>query len=75
MRTIPDDPANPERASAIKTASTRVTLIVAIVLAIAKLAGWVVTGSMALLASAIDALVDTGASVVTLLGVRYAQRP
>ena len=30
---------------------------------------------MVLLASAIDALVDTGASVVTLLGVRYAEQP
>ena len=75
MRTIPDDPNSAERASAIKTASTRVTLIVAVLLAIAKLAGWVVTGSMALFASAIDALVDTGAGIVTLLGVRYAQRP
>ena len=27
------------------------------------------------MASAIDALVDTGASVVTLLGVRYAEQP
>ena len=75
MRTIPDDPKGAERAPAIKTGATRVTLIVAVLLAIAKLAGWVVTGSMALFASAIDALVDTGAGIVTLLGVRYAQRP
>jgi ferrous-iron efflux pump FieF len=75
MRTIPDNPTGAEQASVIKTASTGVTLIVAVLLAIAKLAGWLVTGSMALLASAIDAAVDTGASIVTLLGVRYAQRP
>jgi cation diffusion facilitator family transporter len=75
MRTIPENPTGAEQASVIKTASTGVTLIVAVLLAIAKLAGWLVTGSMALLASAIDAAVDTGASIVTLLGVRYAQRP
>src|SRR5271157_2515405 len=75
MRTIPDDPESAERASAIKTRVTRVTLIVAALLVIAKLAGWLVTGSIVLLASAIDELVDTGASVVTFVGVRYAQRP
>lgn len=74
-RTIPDDLYGAERAAAIKTVSTRVTLVTAIFLAAAKLLGWLVTGSMALLASAIDALVDTGASIVTLLGVQYAQRP
>ena len=47
----------------------------ALLLVLAKTAGWVMTGSIALLASAVDALVDTGASLVTLLGVRYAQRP
>ena len=75
MRTIPDDPKGAERASAIKTAATRVTLVVAILLAIAKLTGWLVTGSIVLFASAIDALVDTGASIVTFLAVRYAERP
>jgi ferrous-iron efflux pump FieF len=75
MRPIPDSPKEAEQASSIKTVSTRVTLVVAAVLVVAKLAGWLVTGSMALLASAIDALVDTGASIVTLLGVQYAQRP
>jgi cation diffusion facilitator family transporter len=72
---IPDEPQGADQASAIKTVSTRVTLVVAALLVIAKLAGWVLTGSMALLASAIDALVDTGASIVTLMGVRYAQQP
>jgi ferrous-iron efflux pump FieF len=75
MRTIPDDPEQARRASVIKSVSTRVTLIVAILLSIGKLAGWLLTGSIVLLASAIDALVDTGASVVTLLGVQYAQQP
>jgi cation diffusion facilitator family transporter len=75
MRTIPDGPVAARRASAIKNASARATLVVAALLVLMKLAAWLVTGSMALLASAIDALVDTGASLVTLLGVRYAERP
>jgi cation diffusion facilitator family transporter len=33
------------------------------------------TGSVALLTSAVDALVDAGASAVTFAGVRYAERP
>ena len=74
MRAIPV-PEHATRAQALKTLSTRVTLAVALVLVVAKTAGWVMTGSIALLASAVDALVDTGASIVTLLGVRYAQRP
>ncbi len=75
MRTIPDDSEQARRATVIKSVCTHVTLIVAILLSIGKLAGWLITGSIVLLASAIDALVDTGASIVTLLGVRYAQQP
>jgi cation diffusion facilitator family transporter len=55
--------------------STRVTLFVAVLLVAVKLAAWLLTGSMSLLASAVDGAVDTGASVVTLLGVHYAQQP
>ena len=74
MRTSPAlDPT--ARASAIKNASARITLAVAVILVAAKLAAWLATGSMALMASAVDALVDTGASLVTLAGIRYAGRP
>ncbi len=75
MRTIPQGPSAATTVSAIKNASTKVTLIVAVLLVAAKVSAWLITGSMALLASAVDALVDTGASIVTLLGVRYAERP
>ena len=40
-----------------------------------KLAAWIVTGSVALLSSAMDGLVDTAASVATFFGVRCAERP
>ena len=75
MRPIPDHPEGAAEASALKNVSARITLVVAVLLVLVKLAGWLVTGSIALLASAVDSVVDTGASVVTLWGVHYAQRP
>ncbi len=63
------------RSQGLKNLSARVTLATAFVLTVVKLGGWLLTGSMALMASAVDSLVDAGASFVTLLGVRYAQRP
>jgi cation diffusion facilitator family transporter len=63
------------RSQGLKNLSARVTLAVAFALTAVKLGGWLLTGSMALMASAVDSLVDAGASFVTLIGVRYAQRP
>lgn len=40
-----------------------------------KLWAWIATGSIAMLTSAIDAIVDAGAAVATFVGVRYAARP
>lgn len=75
MRAIPKHPEDAAEASSLKNWSARITLVVAVLLVVAKLAAWLITGSMALLASAIDSLVDTGASTVTLLGVHYSQQP
>jgi ferrous-iron efflux pump FieF len=61
--------------SALRKLASRITLVVAIVLIVAKFAAWMGTGSIALLTSAVDAIVDAGASLVTYLGVRYADRP
>jgi cation diffusion facilitator family transporter len=55
--------------------ASRVSLVVAVILVVVKLVAWIVTGSVALLSSAIDALVDTAASLATFFGVRYAERP
>lgn len=59
----------------LRRLASRVSLAVAVTLVALKLAAWVVTGSVVLLTSAVDALVDTGASFVTYFGVRYAERP
>jgi len=61
--------------SGLRQFASRTSLCVAVILVVVKLAAWVVTGSVALLGSAIDALVDTGASLATYFGVRYAERP
>ena len=68
----PEDLARSQR---LNTLSARVTLTSAFVLTAVKLGGWLLTGSVALMASAVDLLVDAGASFVTLVGVRYAQQP
>jgi cation diffusion facilitator family transporter len=61
--------------SRLRQLATRASLIVAVGLVTVKIAAWLATGSVALLASAIDALVDTGSSLVTYFGVRYAGQP
>jgi cation diffusion facilitator family transporter len=61
--------------SALRQLATRISLAVAVSLVAVKFTAWLATGSVALLASAIDALVDTGSSLVTFFGVRYAGQP
>jgi ferrous-iron efflux pump FieF len=61
--------------SGLRQLASRTSLCVAVILVAVKLAAWIATGSVALLGSAIDALVDTGASLATFYGVRYAERP
>jgi ferrous-iron efflux pump FieF len=50
-------------------------LAVAAVLIAAKLAAWIGTGSVALLSSLVDSLVDAAASLVTFFAVRHAAVP
>jgi ferrous-iron efflux pump FieF len=52
-----------------------VALGVALILVGIKVWAWAATGSIALLTSAADGLVDVVASAVTFAGVRYAERP
>ncbi|NOH70802.1 CDF family cation-efflux transporter FieF [Vibrio pectenicida] len=49
--------------------------IVATILLIVKLAAWWVTGSVSLLASLIDSMLDIAASLVNLVVVRYSLQP
>jgi ferrous-iron efflux pump FieF len=63
------------RDSTLRKLASWTSLVVAVVLVALKFAAWLATGSIALLSSAIDALVDTASSLVTFAGVRYAERP
>jgi ferrous-iron efflux pump FieF len=55
--------------------ATYASVATASVLILAKLAAWLVTGSVAVLASLVDSLMDVGASLVNLFAVRYALLP
>jgi cation diffusion facilitator family transporter len=59
----------------LRRAASYASVAAAVVLIIAKLGAWLATGSVSLLTSVIDSVVDVGASLVTLVGVRYAERP
>ncbi len=55
--------------------ATYASVAVGTTLAIAKLAAWLVTGSVTVLSSLLDSLVDVAASVIILISVHHALRP
>jgi ferrous-iron efflux pump FieF len=64
-----------KRDTRLRRLASAASLGVAVALVAVKLAAWILTGSVALLTSAVDALVDTAAALATFFGVRYAERP
>jgi ferrous-iron efflux pump FieF len=60
---------------ALRRMASIVALVVALGLVVIKVWAWLATGSISLLTSAADGLVDVVASSVTFAGVRYAARP
>lgn len=55
--------------------ATRASVATAVLLILVKLGAWMVTGSVSVMASLIDSLMDAGASLVNLLAVRYSLQP
>jgi ferrous-iron efflux pump FieF len=55
--------------------ATYASVLVAVILIVAKLAAWLATGSVAMLASLVDSLLDAVASLANLLAVRHALTP
>jgi ferrous-iron efflux pump FieF len=55
--------------------ATHASVATATLLIAAKLAAWVLTGSVSVLASLIDSMMDVAASLVNLFAVRYALMP
>jgi ferrous-iron efflux pump FieF len=62
-------------ANRLRRWATYASLAVAVLLTAAKFAAWLDTGSVALLSSLIDSLLDVAASLVTLIAVRRALSP
>ncbi len=54
--------------------ATYASMATALVLIGVKLFGWLMTGSVSILASLVDSLMDAGASLVNLIAVRYSLR-
>ena len=55
--------------------ATVASVTVAIILIAAKLTAWLLTGSVAVLSTLVDSLLDAGASIVTMFAVRAAVQP
>src|SRR6266513_1861650 len=66
---------HPAAAQRLRVRATYASLAVAAVLIVAKFIAWVGTGSVALLSSLVDSLVDAAASLVTFFAVRHATVP
>ena len=62
-------------ADRLRRLATYASVGVAAVLITAKFAAWLETGSVALLSSLVDSLLDAAASLVNLLAVRHAMTP
>ncbi len=64
-----------QETAALTRSVTRLSVSFAAVLVAAKLAAWLASGSIALLASLADSALDLAASTATFLAVRYAAAP
>jgi ferrous-iron efflux pump FieF len=62
-------------ADRLRRRATYASVAVALLLIAVKFAAWLDTGSVALLSSVIDSLLDAAAAVVNLLAVRHAMTP
>lgn len=63
------------QADRLRRGATYAAVAVALLLIAVKFAAWLETGSVALLSSVIDSLLDAAASIVNLLAVRHAMAP
>jgi len=66
---------SPQQAGRLMRQATYASITVALVLIVAKLVAWGMSGSVSLLATLIDSMLDALASLVNLLAVRHALSP
>ena len=64
-----------ERTAQLLRRATAASVLTAAVLIVLKLAAWLATGAVSLLASLVDSVMDLAASTINLLAVRYALQP
>ncbi len=69
------NPLNKTETERLLKLATRASVATASILIIAKLAAYWQTGSVSILASLVDSLMDAGASIINLLAVSYALAP
>jgi len=67
--------ADRERNARLMRLATRASMATAITLIVAKLAAWLWTDSVSILATLMDSVLDAAASLVNLLAVRHALEP
>ena len=65
----------PSQTARLLGLATSASVATAALLIAAKLAAWLATGSVSVLASLVDSAMDAGASLVNLLAVRWSLRP
>ena len=68
-------PLSPERRAQLLRFATGASVTVAGVLIVGKLGAWLATGSVTVLASLVDSLMDAVASAINLMAVRYSLLP
>jgi ferrous-iron efflux pump FieF len=68
-------PLDPVRRAALVRTAARASVATAAALLLLKLGAWALTGSVSLLASLADSLMDAAASLLTLLALRWASAP
>jgi ferrous-iron efflux pump FieF len=71
---VPSVATSAEAARLLRIA-TSASVVTATLLIVAKLAAWLATGSISVLASLVDSVMDAGASLVNLFAVRWSLQP
>jgi len=69
-----DEPRTDDPARLLRLATTA-AVSVAVVLVLVKLVAWLITGSVAMMSTMVDSLLDAMASLLNLIAVRHALQP
>ncbi len=73
--TLPMEPDRSQRNAILMTRATHASVTVAVLLSLFKLGAFLLTGSVAMLATLIDSLLDAASSIVNMVAVRHALTP